>query len=74
MFGFTDETKGHFPHKMASFKNLFYSGKFPAKEDFYVERMSKQERADFHKFYKESRRRKFNFREKALEYCTQVHL
>ncbi|XP_053090991.1 uncharacterized protein LOC117597613 isoform X1 [Pangasianodon hypophthalmus] len=67
--GFTDQTKGYFPHKFSSAERLEYVGPYPPASDYGVERMSEWERQDFHEWYDMAARGVFNFRKEALHYC-----
>lgn len=66
--GFTDQTKGYFPHKFSSEKHLDYLGPY-SPSDFGVERMTAREQEEFYSWYSEVSQGIFNFREEALRYC-----
>lgn len=67
--GFTDQTKGYFPHRFSSEKHLTYKGPYPPPSDYGVERMTKSEQEEFYKWYGETSQGVFDFKKKALYYC-----
>ncbi|GAA6228949.1 uncharacterized protein LOC117597613 isoform X1 [Lates japonicus] len=67
--GFTDQTKGYFPHKFSSKNRLNYVGPYPPPSDYGVERMVMREWEEFDAWYGEVCQGTFNFREEAVRYC-----
>ncbi|TWW71368.1 hypothetical protein D4764_17G0008510 [Takifugu flavidus] len=51
--GFTDKTKGYFPHKFSSEIHLNYVGPYPVPSDYGVDRMTVREREEFDPWYNE---------------------
>lgn len=67
--GFTDQSKGYFPHKFSSKKHLGYVGPYPLPSHYGVERMTQCEQEEFYRWYNNVRQGTFNFREEAVRYC-----
>ncbi|TWW57374.1 hypothetical protein D4764_07G0000930 [Takifugu flavidus] len=51
--GFTDKTKGYFPHKFSSEIHLNYVGPYPVPSDYGVDHMTVREREEFDPWYNE---------------------
>ncbi|TWW55982.1 hypothetical protein D4764_09G0010320 [Takifugu flavidus] len=67
--GFTDKTKGYFPHKFSSEIHLNYVGPYPVPSDYDVDRMTVREREEFDPWYNEVSRGTFDFQKEASLYC-----
>ncbi|TWW53741.1 hypothetical protein D4764_0109210 [Takifugu flavidus] len=67
--GFTDKTKGYFPHKFSSEIHLNYVGPYPVPSDYGVDRMTVREREEFDPWYNEVSRGTFDFKKEASLYC-----
>ncbi|TWW54773.1 hypothetical protein D4764_0109550 [Takifugu flavidus] len=67
--GFTDKTKGYFPHKFSSEIHLNYVGPYPVPSDYDVDRMTVREREEFDPWYNEVSRGTFDFKKEASLYC-----
>ncbi|TWW73476.1 hypothetical protein D4764_15G0008700 [Takifugu flavidus] len=67
--GFTDKTKGYFPHKFSSEIHLNYVGPYPVPSDYGVDHMTVREREEFDPWYNEVSRGTFDFKKEASLYC-----
>nr|DAC81317.1 TPA_asm: PolB [Larimichthys croaker adintovirus] len=67
--GFSDQTKGHFPHGFSSEKNLQYIGAYPPPHDYGVERMTPAQQQEFYGWYREVSQGTFDFEKEARLYC-----
>ena len=67
--GFSDKSKGFFPHAFSSEQTLNYIGPYPPPQDYCVERMSANARREFYTWYDTVRNGTFNFMKEALHYC-----
>ena len=67
--GFSDHTKGFFPHRFSSKLNFKYVGPFPSPSYYSVELISPSEQGEFYSWYREACKGAFNFHEQSLLYC-----
>ncbi|TKS65331.1 hypothetical protein D9C73_028582 [Collichthys lucidus] len=67
--GFSDQTKGHFPHGFSSEKNLQYIGAYPPPHNYGVERMTRAQQQEFYGWYREVSQGTFDFEKEARLYC-----
>lgn len=61
--------KTHFPHKFASEENLYYCRELPPKDMYFIENMTKKDRAEFEEFYNKAAEEEFDFKSTSLKYC-----
>lgn len=67
--GFTDRSKGYFPHLFSSEECLSNIGPYPDPRYYGVERMTSVEQEAFFIWYRDAAHSNFNFEEEARHYC-----
>uniref|UniRef100_A0A1A8SMB5 DNA-directed DNA polymerase n=1 Tax=Nothobranchius rachovii TaxID=451742 RepID=A0A1A8SMB5_9TELE len=68
--GFTDKTKGYFPHRFSSLEHLHYKGPYPAVNDYGFEQMSPEHKTIFLEWYNDvTKQQLFDFKKEAMFYC-----
>nr|XP_054606501.1 uncharacterized protein LOC129166910 [Nothobranchius furzeri] len=68
--GFTDKTKGYFPHRFSSLEHLNYKGPYPDVSHYGFEQMSPEHKKIFLEWYTDvSKQQLFDFRKEAVFYC-----
>lgn len=69
MFGISELKKGYFPHFFNTAENANYVGKYPPKDDYGYNQMSKKKRDDFIEWYNGKKKEVFDMKKEILEYC-----
>ena len=62
--------KQHFPFKMLSQQSLDYSGPWPSKDMYILDRMNRSELEEFNQWHAEMSSQEFNMRNTVIEYCS----
>ena len=68
-FDLTELCKGYFPHKFNTDENQNYVGKYPAKELYGYNEMTKKDKAKFDIWYETIKDSVFDFKEEMYKYC-----